>query len=379
MRRILYVFIFCCLPALLFAQLTVKQSSDELTPSMIVKNYFTGDGVKVFNVTFKGEQDALGYFKDSAYSTGFGSGLVIGTGRVELIAGKNVKPNTSSNFGNHFFFDEDLISKSDMCDGAVLEFDFIPAYDSVVFNFLFGSEEYPEFVGKEFNDIFAFLLYAKWMPGAKPKNIALLPDKKNVMINNVNHRMNKQFYVSNDAGSYHYDKLEFDGFTKALTAASKVVANKVYHMKIIIADLGDCEYDSGVLLETRSFRSIPRNAKKHAPVKKNYYFNFSTDAFSLSAKEQLKVKKLADSLSKFVFDSVIVIGHTDSTGAEEHNVLLSTNRASYIATLLEQYGLKSNRFIIKGKGSSEPLNTNQTTQGKAQNRRVEIIFYRKPS
>jgi outer membrane protein OmpA-like peptidoglycan-associated protein len=358
------------------AQVKVTMINDTLRPERLVREYFLGKGIKVSNIKFKGEADAFGVFTDSAMYTGLEEGIVISTGRVELLQGNNSRPNAGANFGRHFFFDENLVTKAMMCDGATLELDFVPIHDSIAFRFVFGSEEYPEFVGKNFNDVFAFYLSPKKGKYVKPKNIGTLPNGTTVMINNVNHKRNNEWYVANDKfDDPLYQKLEYDGLTKPIVAASRVIPMQPYHLKIIIADLEDCEYDSGVLLEAQSFSSY--STKKPKPVKRNYFFGFESSSFKLEQTEIRKVKLLTDSLLRFSFDSIIIIGHTDSTGDETLNKQLSYDRANTIAGMFKNAGIKAGKIRVDGKGSSMPLQSNKTEKGKAINRRVEILFYRK--
>jgi outer membrane protein OmpA-like peptidoglycan-associated protein len=358
------------------AQMHVVTVNDTLTPAVLVKKYFLGQNMTVSNVQYQGDPEAIGLFEDYRRAMGFERGIIISNGRADILPGKNSRPNTGANFGRHYFFDPDFITRSTMCDGAVLEFDFIPQYDSITFRFVFGSEEYPEFVGKNFNDAFALLISPNTGKHTKPQNIGTLPNKTTVMINNVNHKTNSEWYVANDYyEAPFYDYLEYDGFTKPIVAAAKVVANKPYHIKILIADLEDCEYDSGVLLEALSFSS--QSTKKPRPVRRQYYFNFATDSYALNKTEQGKVNRLADSVSKFAFDSIIVIGHTDSSGDEQHNLQLSQQRAETIAAALGQKFAKPPVIRSVGAGSSKPVQSNNTEKGKAANRRVEILFYKK--
>jgi outer membrane protein OmpA-like peptidoglycan-associated protein len=350
--------------------------NDTLTPDVLVRKYFLGKDIIIRNVKFRGDPESLGIFLDEKQAMGFKSGIIISNGRVDILPGKNSRPNAAANFGRHFFFDPDFITKANMCDGAVLEFDFIPLFDSIAFRFVFGSEEYPEFVGKNFNDAFALFISPKNGKKNKPKNIGTLPNGTTVMINNVNHKTNNEWYVANDyyeAPFYNY--LEYDGFTKPVIAASRVEANKLYHLKILVADLEDCEYDSGVLLDALSFSSY--STKKRKPIMRQYYFNFDEDKYTLAKKEMLKVNKLADSIGKISFDSIVIIGHTDSSGIEPNNKVLSKNRAETIAGYLFQAFEEAPLIRTIGAGSNKPLQSNKTAKGRAINRRVEILFYPK--
>ena len=136
-------------------------------------------------------------------------------------------------------------------DACVLEFDCIPMGDTLLFNFSFGSEEYPEFVGSAFNDIFAIYLTGPGFP--TPTNVAALPDATPVAINNVNAGLNEAYFIDNQAPAGSF--VSYDGFTTNLTAFAVVSPDDVYHFKVAIADVADGVFDSGVFLEAFSFRS----------------------------------------------------------------------------------------------------------------------------
>jgi outer membrane protein OmpA-like peptidoglycan-associated protein len=71
--------------------------------------------------------------------------------------------------------------------------------------------------------------------------------------------------------------------------------------------------------------------------------------------------------------SVIIVGHADSTGNEKHNLDLSFRRAASVADYLVSTGLETDTLRVIGRGSKEPLVSNKTSEGRAQNRRVEIV------
>ena len=68
-----------------------------------------------------------------------------------------------------------------------------------------------------------------------------------------------------------------------------------------------------------------------------------------------------------------VIGHTDSTGAEEYNAGLSQRRAQAVAQSMIVAGMDSSRIRVEGRGESQPIDSNDTEEGRAQNRRVVIV------
>jgi outer membrane protein OmpA-like peptidoglycan-associated protein len=77
-------------------------------------------------------------------------------------------------------------------------------------------------------------------------------------------------------------------------------------------------------------------------------------------------------LKKFNKTVVDVYGHTDSSGSDEYNQDLSQRRAVSVATLLANQGVDQRRFFIEGRGETDPIASNSTETGRAQNRRVEI-------
>ena len=71
-------------------------------------------------------------------------------------------------------------------------------------------------------------------------------------------------------------------------------------------------------------------------------------------------------------ETVIAVGHTDSIGTEQYNMGLSQRRANTVKEYLVSKGIPANRIYAEGKGESDPIASNATREGRAQNRRVEI-------
>jgi len=74
-----------------------------------------------------------------------------------------------------------------------------------------------------------------------------------------------------------------------------------------------------------------------------------------------------------------VEGHTDSMGSVEHNRKLSLERAESVKRQLVKFGVDTGRIVVIGKGAIDPIDTNDTPEGRARNRRVEIIVYQPDS
>ena len=245
------------------AQLVTNTS---LSPAGLVQNVLLGSGVTVSNISYNGAAISIGQFDGSACNVGLASGVVMTTGTV-INTGAGDGPHGPNNNGGSGFDNgtaglgllSNLIGGTATYNAAVLEFDFVPYSDTVRFNYVFGSEEYPEYVGSQFNDVFGFFISG---PGilAGQQNIARLPNGQAVAINNVNAGANAAFFVNNGDGSQAPMNgsptfIQYDGFTKVLTAESKVQCGQTYHLIIAIADVGDGILDSGIFLEANSLSS----------------------------------------------------------------------------------------------------------------------------
>ncbi len=101
---------------------------------------------------------------------------------------------------------------------------------------------------------------------------------------------------------------------------------------------------------------------------------FATDSAALNPRLRSDLFVLADSLNKYPQSIVTVTGHTDNTGSAGYNQDLSERRASSVASVLRTGGVSSSRIRIRGAGENQPIATNQTAAGRAQNRRVDITI-----
>lgn len=247
------------------AQLTVNNS---YTPAQLVQNFLVGAGITVSNVTYNGAPIAMGAFNGSASNLHFNSGILLTTGADTNAVGPNNNPaiTLSNNLGG----DPDLallVPFSTTFDAAVLEFDFVATSDTVKFRYVFGSDEYMEYVSPPpsfINDCFGFFISGPGISGPfsnNSKNIAIIPSTAlPVSITNVNLTNNGIYYFDNGDGlgtGTAPDGLtvQYDGFTVPFTAMSPLQCGQTYHIKIAIADVGDHIVDSGVFLEAGSFKA----------------------------------------------------------------------------------------------------------------------------
>lgn len=443
-----------------------------------VKTNFVGQGVVVGNIkTHLASKEAVGTFINTGVLK-INSGLVMSTGDIRRIPGLNDKYNESTGFNmtGNAEKDPDLVKfmNANFFDISYIEFDFVPYNNSIEFNYQFGSDEYPEYVGSAYNDVFAFIVSDE----KGSQNIALIPGKKTpVSINTVNFKTDSIFYIDNNVfklkvgtrdvasnepySSYErtrvgkilyaikkfftprdegynfnrqvmepddellkkvddklYRNLQFDGITTKLTAQTYVEPYKKYHLKIIIADVSDNVYDSGVFLENGSLMTVkdekqpgfvdyPDLSKVIDPQKilngeivKNLltpspnskpnnepmlslsemmikefvvYFDFDND--ETSTKETAKIYEMAKSINQLGGNySAEITGHTDNKGSLAYNLTLAEARAKHVSECLKSVALGLKKISIESKAYLQPSETNDTEAGRSLNRRVTVKF-----
>jgi subtilisin family serine protease len=239
------------------AMVTVDGALDDPdSPYFLVQQVLLGGGcLSVSNVQYTGHPDALGYFEQTPnLDIGFSDGVLLSTGYNSLVYGPdNNEGETVPAGGMGLPGNADLntlVAPATTNDATVLEFDFVPSTDNISFRYVFGSEEYLEFVGTGFNDVFAFFMSGPGIVGQQ--NIALIPGTATpVTINNVNNGSFPAYYINTPDGAAY---TQLDGTTTTLTASKTgLTPCETYHIKLAIADAGDHILDSGVFLEANSF------------------------------------------------------------------------------------------------------------------------------
>lgn len=100
---------------------------------------------------------------------------------------------------------------------------------------------------------------------------------------------------------------------------------------------------------------------------------FDRDSFTVRPALRSDLGKVADNLLRYPDSSVQIIGHTDSDGEAAYNADLSRRRAGAVADVLQSNGVTFDRLQTAGRGEDQPIASNLTEEGKARNRRVEII------
>ncbi|HZF99389.1 MAG TPA: choice-of-anchor L domain-containing protein [Chitinophagales bacterium] len=243
---------------------------------MTLAQNLVGSGITVSNANLVCAQDGAGFFTATAPSLGIGQGVVLTTGYANDPSGFGddiASPNDDSGMGIDRGMPGDMdlegLAANITFDACYLEFDLVPTGDTITFDYIFGSEEYNDFVNAGYNDVFGFFISGPGIPGEQ--NIAVVPGTGStpVSIDNVNCGSFPQYYICNDwldsfmggcnSGDCPTSQMawgpEYDGLTVVLTARALVQPCQTYHLKLGVSDVGDGVWDSGVFIKQGSLTS----------------------------------------------------------------------------------------------------------------------------
>jgi outer membrane protein OmpA-like peptidoglycan-associated protein len=392
-------------PAL--AQLVISNTMavNDLVTKVLVGN---NCNLLIDSIDFTGSPESIGSFNYKLeHNNLISKGIILSTGKIKDAIGPNDVPNK----GNESYkirtsgdLDLSRIAHGETFDAAILEFDFTSSTDSISFNFFFASEEYPEYVKKNVNDVFGFFLIDKEL-GTKI-NIAVIPDTETpISIDNINSLTNNDYFIENaiwdtekldfftnylDLAELAYT-LQFDGLTVPIHIGARVKSHKPYTLKLAIADVGDDIFDTALFFESESFKSSGKSSKtlpidlltefftdqiidlNDSLLVLNYNIAFGFDSVTFSGEESYSF--LSDIYTILKYDKNIYLeiqGFTDNVGTREYNLLLSEKRAKNVRDYLILKGLESERVKSVGFGNTRPLSTSNNEL----NRRVEFVLYK---
>jgi hypothetical protein len=235
----------------LSAQALVVTTNNNATA---LANALGGSGITISNAALTSSAATQQGTFTSGGNIGIGSGVILTSGNANDAVGPNKASGTSTELGGAGDADLDaLIPGFSTNDANVLSFDFTTTTGDLFFSYVFASEEYNEWVGSAFNDVFGFFVNGT--------NIALIPGTKTaVSINNVNNGANSAYYRDNTTVLNGLFDTEYDGLTTVLVASVLNLGAGTHTMKIAIADAGDQQLDSAVFLKAGSFQdSDPNN------------------------------------------------------------------------------------------------------------------------
>lgn len=250
----------------------IDASQAPFTPESLIRNYFIGDGIDIINISYEGINEATGYFSNGIADLGLDQGIILSTGKVTRFSNSYMNESSTLTSNDEVQNQElaNIIGADNLKDIATYEITFIPTADSIQFNYVFASEEYPEYVCSEFNDVFGFFINGPDPSGGQynSQNIAIvLGTNLPVSINNVNGgtvgisgnqaacaenaNLNySQYYRENKS-----EHLIFDGILTPFIAAAQVIPCETYTIRFSIGDVSDFIKDSAVFLEGKSFSS----------------------------------------------------------------------------------------------------------------------------
>lgn len=243
-----------------------------------------GQGVTISNVTHSGAARSAGTFGGGDGIVGFGGGVVLGSGKVQTVAGddpcsRGVEgPNqcyedagsgggpegntNSTSFGTPG--DPQLTELSlatggaETFDASILEFDFVPAGTQATFSYVFASDEYSDYSNTSLNDVFGFFVNntnCATVPGTnEPVTVNTINNGNDVGGDPTPH--NPQFFIDNVRPNPTVDT-EMDGLTTVFTCTATVNAGQTNHMKLAVADAGDEAFDASVFIQAGSLTSAP--------------------------------------------------------------------------------------------------------------------------
>ena len=244
------------------APITVQALDPAATPAqnaaVIGNALFAGTaGITVTGVTYTGAARATGTFAGAGDVLGIEAGLLMTSGNVTNVVGPNnsTGAGVSNSLAGNVLLNT-LVPGFTTFDASVINLTFIPEGQTLQFSYVFGSEEYNEYVNSQFNDVFGFFVNGT--------NFALLPGTTTpVSINNVNNGFtfgagsgpckNCAFFRDNAQNGGLGLNTQLDGLTTVLSFIAPVNPGVQNTLVLAIADAGDTILDSAVFIAGGSF------------------------------------------------------------------------------------------------------------------------------
>lgn len=274
--KLILALTFMFFQATAFSQITFP--TPFVTPQQAVENVLLGPGVQASGFKYNGNsvmavnvQSNIRRFVNTNAVFPLDEGVLMHTANAPNVSG-----------------DPDLnainLSNSNISNGVILEFDFVPEGDTLSFSYIFSSAEYSSFTCSSFNDVFGFFISGPGISGPYSNNainIATIPGtntpvgintvnsgnitSSNCFNANPNYQQDSQYWTSSFNSVYNSSPAisgsvgspNFNGSTIELTANASVICGETYHIKLAISNVSDQSYNSGVFLKAGSFSSAP--------------------------------------------------------------------------------------------------------------------------
>lgn len=234
------------------SELPIRTVSEGATARDLADTIF-GDGVQVIFASYRGDGASAGIFSNgSSVSPGVtpsDSGIILSTGRAEDFTNSsgssNQRTNTTTNTsGETDNPDFNAAAGTRTFDASYLDVDFIPQASVLTLQFVFASEEYPEFQNSIFQDFVGV-----WVNGSQ---VDIDVGDGDVDPGNVNTSNNINLFVNNADDDFN---TEMDGFTITLTLTIFVTPDEINSIRIGIADVADVNFDSSLLIAANSLQT----------------------------------------------------------------------------------------------------------------------------
>ncbi|WP_323789827.1 choice-of-anchor L domain-containing protein [Psychroserpens sp.] len=264
MKKIIALYIICLLHSInIINAQQISTDSSQALEALIQANLGQGcvDISNIFS-TINGQVNGIpsyGSFERSNSNFPFQNGIMLSTGNINS-AGNSVIASPLNEGEDDWLTDSDLenaLGITQTINATSIEFDFISVANQIQFNYLLASEEYNANFPCQYSDGFAFLI--KEAGTSNPySNIAIIPGTSIPVNTNTIHdeivgfcpAENETFFEGYNIGDTNYN-----GRTTVLTATASIVPNVQYHIKLVIADQSDENYDSAVFIEGNSFNA----------------------------------------------------------------------------------------------------------------------------
>lgn len=216
--------------------------------TQMAENIF-GDGVTVVNASYTGDRVSSGIYSNgdtiSPGVTPGDTGVILSTGNASNFTNATSNTNNANQSGGRSTntsgvnnnADFNALAGASTYDAAILDVDFVPTGDTLTMQFVFSSDEYPEFTNSLFNDVMGV-----WVNGT---SVPIVVGTGQTSVNNINQSSNINLFNNNTSSQFN---TEMDGFTVTLTLKMAVVPDQVNSIRIGIADVSDSAYDSSILI-----------------------------------------------------------------------------------------------------------------------------------
>jgi hypothetical protein len=223
------------------------------TTALNMANAIFGAGVTVTGASYTGPASSAAVYSNGQLAPGVvpaNTGVILSTGRAADFTQSSGDPNrnagtTTDTTGINNNAQFNTIAGANTYDAVWLDVDFIPTGDEMTIRFVFASEEYPEYINSQFNDVVGV-----WVNGT---HVPIQVGNGRTSVNNINGTTQENLYRNNTNDAFN---TEMDGFTITMTLKMQVNPGVVNSIRIGIADTSDARWDSNLLIAGDSVQTV---------------------------------------------------------------------------------------------------------------------------